>query len=119
MSESFQQHGVNVSRSCTGLTTGCSLHSLSFALRHIKHGSKQGGNKVCDQAELDALCTLVTFLKPTVRIRRAVNARDAEFLISQAGAAMAPIAVATPAGQIATESQAHSKAFLQSSQMCA
>lgn len=41
-------------------------------------------------------CTFVTFLKPTVRMSRAVKAREAEFRISHAGAAMAPIAVATP-----------------------
>ena len=41
--------------------------------------------------------TFAMFLNPTVRMSRAVNAREAEFRISHAGAAMAPIAVAMPA----------------------
>ncbi len=43
------------------------------------------------------IVTFARFLKPTVRMSKAVKARDAEFRISHAAAAMASIAVATPA----------------------
>ena len=46
--------------------------------------------------------TLATFLKPTVRMSRAVKAREAELRISHAGAAIAPTAVATPARHTCT-----------------
>ena len=47
-------------------------------------------------------CTFVRFLKPTVRMSKAVKAREAEFRISHVGAAIAPIAVATPASHSAS-----------------